>query len=186
MKQAVAGLLGPIQEAHKEWGWYLALGIGLIVLGACAMYAVPAATVASVVTIGAIVMLSGIFQLAAAVMARGAGHVVLLLLIGALDVFVGIMLVGHPDVGALTITLFLAVLLTFTGLYRFISALVLQLPYYGWVAFGGLLTSILGVLLWVQWPISSVWFIGFTVGVNLIFAGVAWSATAFKLKNLDF
>ena len=184
MKQAVAGLLGPIKEAHQQWGWYLALGIGLTLLGAYAVYAEPAATLASVVTIGVIVMLSGVLQLAGAFVARGAGHVVLLLLIGALDVFVGLTLMAHPGMGALTLTLLLAMLFTFGGLYRFVSALVLQLPGYGWVAFGGLLATVLGILLWMQWPTSSVWFIGFAVGVNLLIAGITWSATAFNLKNL--
>ncbi|MBV8154501.1 MAG: DUF308 domain-containing protein [Candidatus Eremiobacteraeota bacterium] len=184
MKQAVAGLLGPIKEAHSEWGWYLALGIGLILLGAYSLYAAPIATVASVVVIGSIVMLAGFFQVAAAFVARGAGHVILLLLVGVLDVFVGLAAMTHPEMGALALTLFLAVLFVFGGLYRFISAFVLQFPYYGWVAFNGLVTVALGVMLWMQWPISAVWFLGMAVGINLIFAGITWSSIAFKLKNL--
>ncbi|MBV8196802.1 MAG: HdeD family acid-resistance protein [Candidatus Eremiobacteraeota bacterium] len=184
MKEAVADLVGPLKEAHKEWGWYLALGIGLIALGVYAIYAMSAATFASVVLIGAIVMVSGIFQLAAAFVARGAGHVILMLLVGALDVFVGLMLVEHPGLGALVLTFFLAVLFVFSGLYRFVAALWLQFPYYGWVAFSGLVTFALGILLWMQWPISAFWFIGFAVGVNLIFAGAAWSSLAIKLKSV--
>ncbi|MBV8489869.1 MAG: DUF308 domain-containing protein [Candidatus Eremiobacteraeota bacterium] len=185
MKQALAGLTGPIKAAHADWGWYLALGIGLIALGACAVYAMPAATVASVIAIGAIVILSGVFQLATAFAARGAGHAILLLLIGALDVFVGLMLIQHPGIGALTLTLFLAVWFVFGGLYRFVTALVLQLPYYGWAAVNALVTVALGVLLWMQWPVSATWFIGFAVGINLIFSGITWSGIAFNLKSLD-
>ena len=39
-------------------------------------------------------MISGILQLAAAFMARGAGHIVLLLLVGVLDIIVGLILSG--------------------------------------------------------------------------------------------
>lgn len=165
------------------WGWYLALGIALAVLGVYCIYAETTATVASVIVIGAVVMLSGIFQLAAAVMARGAGHVILLLLVGILDIIVGLILLEHPAFGALIITLFLAALFVFGGIYRFVAALWLQFPHYGWVAFSGLVSLALGVLLWMQWPISAFWFIGLAVGINLIFAGVTWSSIALKLKN---
>lgn len=177
-------MVGSIQEAHKEWGWYLALGIALIVLGAYAIYSTMAATIAAVVVLGAIVMLSGIFQFGAAFMTRGAGHVILLLLVGVLDVVVGFMLVQHPGFGALLLTLFLATLFVAGGIIRFVAALWLQFPHYGWVAFSGLLTLVLGVLLWMQWPVSALWFIGFAVGVNLIFGGFAWSSLALKLKNV--
>ncbi|HEY1977684.1 MAG TPA: HdeD family acid-resistance protein [Candidatus Baltobacteraceae bacterium] len=184
MKTAVADVVGSIQEAHKEWGWYLALGIALIALGAYSIYAMSVATIASVLAIGIIVLLAGVVQIAAAFFSRGAGHVMLLLLVGALDIIVGLMLAEHPDFGALILTLFLAVLLVFGGVFRFVAALWLQFPHYGWVAFSGLLTLVFGVLLWMQWPISALWFIGFAVGVNFIFAGIAWSSLAFKLKNV--
>lgn len=183
MKAAIADVVGPIQEAHKQWGWYLALGIALIVLGAYAIYAETAATLASVVVLGTIVLLSGVAQVAIAFLARGAGHIILLLLVGALDIFVGLMLIDHPGFGALVVTAFLAVLFVFGGLFRFVTALVLQLPHYGWAAFGGIVSIILGILLWMQWPVSAFWFIGFAVGVNLIFAGIAWSSLSLKLKN---
>lgn len=182
MNTIAANVADSINEVHKQWGWYLALGITMIVAGAYAIYADVAATVASVLVLGAVVFVAGIAQLIGAFMARGAGHVILFLLIGALDVIVGVMLMQHPEAGALTVTLLLSSLFVFGGLFRFVTALLLQLPHYGWMAFSGLVTLALGVLLWLQWPFSGVWFIGFYVGVILIFAGVAWSALAFKLK----
>jgi len=185
MKTAVASLLQPVKEAHNQWGWYLAMGIAFVALGAYCLYATSAATLASVIVIGSVMMLAGFFQLAAAVMARGAGHVIFLLLIGALDIVAGLMLVSHPDIGAAVLTLFLAVTFVFGGLYRFVTALVLQFPSYGWAAFSALITLALGVMLWMQWPVSALWFIGMAVGINLVFAGMAWSSIAFKLKNIQ-
>jgi len=184
ISQAVSDVVEPVQKAHKLWGWYLALGIALAALGAYCIYAEVAATVASVIVLGVVLMLSGIVQLGAAVMARGAGHIILLLLVGALDIVVGLILFGHPEFGALIITLFLATLFVFGGAYRFVAALWLQFPHYGWVAFSGLVSLALGILLWTQWPISAFWFIGLAVGVNLIFTGLTWSAIALKLKNV--
>lgn len=184
MNALAANIAESVQTAHKTWGWYLALGIGLILAGVYAVYAATAATTASVIVIGAVVFIAGIFQLAAAFLARGAGHVILLLLVCALDIIVGLMLVQHPTAGALTITLLLAALFVFSGIYRFVAALWLQFPHYGWAAFSGLVSLALGVLLWMQWPISGFWFIGFAVGVNFIFAGIVWSSIALKLKTV--
>jgi len=37
-----------------------------------------------------------------------------------------------------------------------------------------LVTFTLGCLLWSQWPVSGLWFIGFCVGIDMIFHGLAW------------
>lgn len=154
----------------------------MILLGIYALWAETFATIASVIALGVVLVVAGIAQLIGAFMARGAGHVILLLLAGALDIIVGLMLLQHPIAGALTITLLLAAVFVFGGVFRFASALWLQFPQYGWVAASGAISFILGVLLWVQWPISAFWFIGFVVGLNFIFAGIAWSSLGLKLK----
>jgi uncharacterized membrane protein HdeD (DUF308 family) len=169
-------------QARSNWGWYVALGILLIVVGIYAIWAEGAATLASVFALGIVLVIAGIGQLITAFMARGAGHVILLLLIGVLDVIVGLMLLEHPVAGALLVTLLLAALLVFGGIFRLISALSMQFPNYGWVAVSGVLSTLLGILLWVQWPVSAIWFIGFAVGLNFIFAGVSWTWLGWKLK----
>jgi uncharacterized membrane protein HdeD (DUF308 family) len=182
METVVKNVADSVNEAHKNWGWYLALGILLILGGVYCLYAETLATYAGVIAFGLVLIITGVAQLVSAFMARGAGHVILLLLVGILDVVVGWMIIGHPAIGALAITLLVAALLVFGGIFRFISALVLQFPQYGWVAFSGILGTILGFLLWAQWPVSAFWFIGFALGLNFIFTGIAWSSLAFKLK----
>jgi uncharacterized membrane protein HdeD (DUF308 family) len=171
-------------EARKQWGWYLALGIVLILVGVYCMWAETRATLASVIVLGVVLCIAGFSQIFGAFMARGAGHVILLLLVGLLDVIVGLMLLEHPGLGALAITLFLAALLVFGGTFRFVSALWLQLPQSGVIALSGVVSIILGILLWVQWPVSALWFIGFAVGVSLVFEGVAFCSLASKLKTI--
>lgn len=178
----MAQIVRDVAQARKDWGWYVALGILLILVGIYAIWAEGAATLASVFALGIVLLIAGIGQLVAAFMARGAGHMILMLLVGVLDIIVGLMLLEHPIGGALVVTLLLAALLVFGGVFRFISALWLQFPNYGWVAAGGVLSTILGILLWAQWPFSAIWFIGFVVGLNFIFAGITWTALGFKLK----
>lgn len=178
MRQAAAD----VSQVHKLWGWYVTLGVVLILVGIYAIWAELAATLASVIVLGVALLIAGFAQIISAFGARGAGHVILLLLVGVLDIVVGLMLLEHPLAGALTITLLLAAIFVFGGIFRFFSALWLQFPQYGWMAFSGIVSVILGVLLWMQWPYSALWFIGFAVGLNFIFSGVAWSALGWKLK----
>ncbi len=179
----VANAAESIGEARKHWGWYLVLGIALIVIGLYCIYAEGMATAASVVVLGVILFVAGIFQIVGAFMTRGAGHVILMLLVGVLDIIIGLMLMEHPALGALTITLFIAALLVFGGVFRFVSALWLQVPQYGWIALSGVVSIVLGILLWAQWPFSAVWFIGYAVGLSFIFEGIAFSSLALRLKS---
>lgn len=184
MRTIAEEVAGSVSQAHKVWGWYLVMGIALILVGIYAIWSGTAATLASIIVLGAVLFIAGIFQIVGAFVARGAGHVILALLVGALDIVVGIMLMEHPGAGALTVTLLLAALFVAGGIIRFFSAMWLQFPQYGWVAFSGAMSFVLGILLWMQWPISAAWFIGFIVGLNFIFAGISWSALALKLKTL--
>jgi uncharacterized membrane protein HdeD (DUF308 family) len=182
MRTIAGDVASSIGQARKEWGWYLVLGILLILLGIYAIVYGEAATLAAIIVLGIVLLVAGIVQIVGAFMARGAGHVILALLVGVLDIIVGLMLLQHPGIGALTITLLLAALFVFGGIFRFVSALWLQFPQYGWVALSGALTFILGILLWLQWPVSAAWFIGFIVGLNFIFVGITWAMLALRLK----
>src|SRR5579862_2769077 len=183
MEEAVASLVGPVEETRRDWAWHLALGIGFIVLGVGSIYATSVPALASVVAIGAILIAAGTGQLAAALLARRSRRIGSLLAAGAMDVVAGAALVGHPGLGALDLTIAVALLAVLGGLYRFIAALSLDLPDYGWVALSGITSLVLGILLWMQWSFSTLWFVGVAVGLGLLFAGVAWAALAIKLKR---
>jgi uncharacterized membrane protein HdeD (DUF308 family) len=43
----------------------------------------------------------------------------------------------------------------------------------GWVLVDAIITLLLGILIWAQWPSSSGWAIGTLVGVSLIFSGIS-------------
>ena len=172
-----------VAEVRKEWGWFLALGIGLVALGVVSIVYEGIATLGSVVALGVFVILAGLMQLAAGFQARTAGHVILYLIFGVFDVLVGSLLIAHPVGGALLVTAVLAIYLMFGGVFRIIYALWSQLPNYGWAAFSGVLSVVLGAMLWEQWPSSAVWFLGFAVGLSFIFAGLSWIGLSLKLHS---
>lgn len=173
------------EDAHRRWGWYLALGILLVIVGAYCIYSQTVATLASVIALGILLVIAGIGYVVAMFSARaGAGYAFLLLLAAAFNVIVGLMLIEHPEIAALGLTLLIATLLVVGGVFRFFSAIWFHMPQYGWAAFGGILAVLLGLALWAQWPFSASWFIGFAVGLNFLFDGITWCAMALRVKSI--
>lgn len=58
-----------------------------------------------------------------------------------------------------------------------------SLPGSGWRLFSALITVILGVMVLIQWPVSSTWLIGTLIGVELMIAG--WTLLIFSLSKGD-
>ena len=98
---------------------------------------------------------------------------------GVLGVLVGLLIVTHPVAGALAWTLLFASFFTVIGMFRLITAIRLKFPNWGWAVFDGVVTLLLGILRWVDWPWSGFWYLGLAVGVSLILRG--WSYVMFAM-----
>src|SRR5262245_36432654 len=130
-------LLGELEHIRRNWGWYLVLGIALIVLGIVALTYSLVTTVVSVMILGWVLIFSGIAQAVQAFKMIGSGGAFLHLLGGILEVVVGVIAVLYPLQSALALTLILAIYLLVGGLFRLFAALMIAFPGWGWVALGG-------------------------------------------------
>lgn len=161
---------------QKGWGWLLALGVLLSVLGLLLIAAPALGTLAIDLLVGWFLIIGGIAQLIHACMEKAWRGFLLELASGALYLVVGFLLVFYPLAGAQALTIFLAAFLLVEGIVRIAMALRLrQAQGWGWLLFGGIVTVILALLIWMQWPASALWVIGLLVGINLLFTG--WSLT---------
>jgi len=184
MSAALRNPLAIIGELHRSWGWILALGIVFVLLGAICIVGDMAATFATVLFFGWLLLISGIAALIHAFTAYSWQGSLLYLLSALLRGFTGYLLVRYPAVGEVSLTLVLASFFVVGGLFRAIGAGMIQFPRWGWSAFSGLLSVALGVMLLVQLPASSVWFIGFAIGVDAIFDGVSLIGFATAIHSL--
>ena len=93
-------------------------------------------------------------------------------ILGAVMVVGGIAVLAQPLIGVLSISLLLAVYFLADGIIEIFAAFRLK-PTRGWgvVLLSGIVTLLLGWLIWSQWPLSGAVAIGVLVGVRLIFAG---------------
>jgi uncharacterized membrane protein HdeD (DUF308 family) len=173
----------PPEIAHY-WGWFLALGICVVILGIAAIVRSMVATVASMLFFGWLLVLAAGIEIAQAVLVgHWAGffqHLLAAILFG----IVGLLLVMRPLKSAEVLTLFIGLFFLVGGLFQIIAPIAVALPGWGWQVADGLITLLLGVLVLAEWPASGLWVIGLFIGIDLIFYGGAWIALALGLRNM--
>jgi len=177
-------LIAGMDEVRKSWGWLLALGILFVVLGAACIAFDVAATFTTVLVFGWMLLISGVFALVHAFTTGTWSGFFLYLLSALFRGFTGYLLVRYPITGAASMTLVLASFFVVGGMFRAIGSGMAKFPRWGWSAFSGLISVALGVMLLVQWPVVSVWFLGFAIGVDLIFEGAGVTAFATAIHSL--
>ena len=173
-----------LEEIRKSWGWFLVLGILLIILGVVCLGTTQIATTVSIQVLGWVLALSGVVWLVNAFQALSWGGFFLYLLNAIIRGVVGYLLIRHPNAGAAGITLLLASLFIVGGLFRIVGASVIQFPRWGWTVFAGACSVILGVILLVYWPAASTFFIGMAIGIDLIVDGAALAGFAGAIHTL--
>jgi uncharacterized membrane protein HdeD (DUF308 family) len=156
----------------EESGMSVFLGIIMVILGFFAMGAPLASGMAVMLMIGIFAIAGGIVQMVFAFKAPSFGRGILRFLMGGLMILGGLAIEAHPLVGLATVTLMLAMYFVADGILRIILSFDLR-PESGWVWFliGGIVSMILGVMIWRGWPLSGAWAVGVLVGVNLMISG---------------
>jgi uncharacterized membrane protein HdeD (DUF308 family) len=160
-------------ELKRSWGWLVGVGIALIVLGVIALGTSVLVTLVSVEVFGWLVLIGGILSAAHAFWRRHWGGFFIELFAGILYVVVGLMIVANPAESALALTLLIALFLMIGGVLRIVTALMIRFHHSVWVLLNGIVSLLLGVMIWRQWPVSGLWVIGLFIGIDLIFYG--WS-----------
>jgi uncharacterized membrane protein HdeD (DUF308 family) len=172
------------REIIQYWGWFLAFGIGVLVLGIAAVVRSVTATVVSMLFFGWLLVLASGIEIAQAVMVgHWAGffqHLLAAILFG----ITGLLMVMRPVISAEVATIFMAMFFLIGGLFQLVGSVAVALPGWGWHAADGLITFVLGLLVLAEWPASGLWVIGLFVGIDLIFYGGAWIALALGLRAM--
>jgi uncharacterized membrane protein HdeD (DUF308 family) len=157
----------------KSLGWSIGLSILMILAGFLAITVPQAAGIAVNLLVAWLLVFSGAAHLVFAWHTRTTGGVLWELLLGILYVFVGAFLLFRPVAGLASLTLALAIYLFAEGVLELILSFRLRpMPGSGWLLFDGIITLILGVMIWRTWPSSTEWFIGTLVGLSMLFSGI--------------
>lgn len=183
-RQILTNYFYDIGEVRQNWGWFLALGLLLVVLGVGVIGSSFFATLFSIMFLGIFLLGAGIIQIVQTFMARKWSGVFLSLLLAVLYLVTGFLCVARPEITAITLTLWIAAFFFIAGLFRMISSLILRFDHWGWIFFNGLITFILGILIFSDWPISGLWVIGLFIGIDLVLTGVSWIALSLTARTI--
>ncbi|MBR0859946.1 HdeD family acid-resistance protein [Bradyrhizobium liaoningense] len=175
-----ASLGRAIHAITGKWGWFVALGVGELILGGIASANLMAASLASVLAIGATMLAAGVFQIVHAFSVRGLRGFLLWLLAGIVYGAAGAVMLYNPILASFTLSLAACAFLAAAGLIRIWAGFHMR-PAAGWrwIVAAGVLTVGVSVMLFATWPAIGLWLLGAMLVVDLIFQG--WGFIAFGL-----
>jgi len=172
-----------MNEIGKKWGWILAIGVLMVILGAIGIGATFALTLTTVMFFGILILIGGGFQLLDAFRYKG-WSLIGKILIALLYLAVGFIMVNNPLLASTTLTLFIAWALIAVGIVRIIMAFQLRgVDSWVWTLISGIAAIVLGIMILNNWPESGLWVIGMFVAIELIFNGWGMIMLALAAKN---
>jgi len=158
----------------EKWGWFLVLGIVLILVGFAAIVFPFVSTIAAKVVLGWLFLVGGVFLVIHAFSSQGWQGFLWSLLIGILYLVAGGYLAFFPLTGLLTLAFLLIILFAAEGIFEVIMAFRVR-PHEGWgfMLLSGIAALAVAFLIAMDLPSSATWALGLLVGINLLFSG--WS-----------
>ena len=161
-----------IDAIRRNAGLTVASGVILVIAGLLAILSPFVAGLSITIMVGVLLAVSGIGQCFLAFRAGAFGRALVLFAAGLLMAIAGFYMMSQPVSGLAALTLVLMAFLVATGILEIIVAFQLK-PADGWgiELFNGVVTLVLGILLWRQFPLSGAWAIGILFGIKMVFSG---------------
>jgi len=167
------------RHISESWGWFLALGILLILAGVAAIAFPLLSTIATKIMLGWIFLVAGVVMAVHAFSIQQWRGFLMELLLAVLYIVVGGWLAFFPFTGIITLTILLAALFLAEGVLEVIMAMRVR-PHegWGWLLISGLIAIVVGVMIAAELPGSAAWAIGLLAGINLLSTGVSFVVLA--------
>ena len=176
--EALAGL-------SQNWGWIMAFGVLVLVLGMIGVGISVFLTIASMVFFGILLLIGGGIGLVNTFKCSGWKSVIFHALIAVLYIVAGIAVIRNPLLASSLFTLLIALSILMVGLLRIIMAFQNRgWSGWGWMLFSGILAVVLGVMILSRWPASGMVVIGLFIAIEMIVNGWTYIMLALAAKNV--
>ena len=150
----------------------VALGIAMILAGVAAILFPLVSTLSVVWIVGVTLIVASIAQSVGAFSYPKWSGIILGLLVAALWLMAGLFLLLRPLEGVFALTVVVAAVFLIEGVLKtFLSFQIRSLAGWGWLHFDGLITVVLGGMLWWQLPLSALWALGTLAGISIMLSG---------------
>jgi uncharacterized membrane protein HdeD (DUF308 family) len=162
------------RSSIKDWsGWDYVPGIAFLVIGILALAEPPLASLAASIYLGAMLCVAGVFMLAGGIAGIGHRGGWLAVLLGLLTIVVGLAVVYNPVAGAASLIWVMGAWFIAGGLFEL--AMGFNIPVgRGWLILVAIINIALGALVVMMNPPQAFVFLGYLVGISLVFRGL-WS-----------
>jgi uncharacterized membrane protein HdeD (DUF308 family) len=167
-----------VTEHRARWKWFLALGAVLLVLGTAGIGAATLLELTSLLVFGPMLLASSIIQLLTALFAEKGKERLLHYVAAGLEAFLGFFVMAHPFENVVSLIAVIAILFLVIGLVRLARSLAARSRGRAWAVMTGVVALLLGISVWVGWPVGALWFVGLCIAVDLLWHGVSWLALA--------
>jgi len=162
------------------------LGIVSVLGGVFALGHPLIVTLAGVIFIGAALLVSGVAQIVQAFMTKAWSGFLFSILGGLLSIVGGVLIMQEPVAGSVIITMFLLAVLVVSGVLRIMLAFRHRHLAMWWLmALGGLVSVVVGIMLYQALPWSGLWVLGTLIAVEMIVQGVGWIGFGLGLRKLS-
>lgn len=174
-----------VRDAVKQHSlWYLLQGVLLIISGALAIIYPLISSVAVILLLGWLLIITGLVQAISLIGTRQVPHFWLQLISVVLSVLIGILFLRDPLQGLVTITLLLIIFFMIEGISKVVFALTIRpMPQWGWILASGLVGILLSLILWASMPVTAAWLIGLLLGIELVSVGAAITYLAWQIRQ---
>jgi uncharacterized membrane protein HdeD (DUF308 family) len=172
-----SGFLGQIK---KNAALTIVMGVIVLITGILAIGSPFIAGVSVALAVGILLIVGGVGQVIFAIptFAVSVGTGLVSTIIGVLSVLIGGYMLSNPGIALATLTLFLAGYFIVSGILEAVLSFQAKpASGWGWSLFSGIVSVLLGIMIWNEFPMSGAWAVGILVGIRLIFGG--WTLIMF-------
>ncbi|OYU86638.1 MAG: hypothetical protein CFE29_28290 [Bradyrhizobiaceae bacterium PARB1] len=166
------------------WKAFLVEGVILVILGLAALAIPVLASVATTIFVGWVFLVGGLAGVVVTFSARDKPGVWWGLLSAMLGIAAGILLIGRPVQGTVTLTIVTAAYFIFEGFSSIMFGLGhRQTASWLWMIAAGIVDFIVAAMIILGLPQSAEWAIGLLVGINFLFGGCSLIGMALSARN---
>jgi uncharacterized membrane protein HdeD (DUF308 family) len=163
-----------INEEKTVTRWSMVWGIIMFLCGLLAIALPLATSIGIIIVLGWLLLASAVAHLIFVFHSHSIGGVLWKLLLAVFYGFIGFYMLTHPILGVATVTIVLAIFLFCEGAVEIAFYFHIRRSANAvWVLFDGIVTLILGYMIWIHWPSNLGWVLGTLIGISLMFSGIS-------------
>ncbi len=170
----------PAQQVQDRvrWKWFLAVGVLLLFLGLAGVGATALLQLTSLLVFGPLLLVSSLLHFLVAFFDKDWKESLFHLGGAGVQAILGFLIMAQPFDSVSILIVLIAIGLMLSGLLRLIRSCTSRLQGTAWFIMTGVIAVVLGVLVWLGWPIAQLWFVGLCIAIDFICLGIGWSALA--------